>query len=332
MTKQTSLDIFEFVLNKDNNTYSVKLSEKISGTDPKIPKEIVIPGRYNGKKVTAVANEGFIDSQMKRVVLPDNIHVIGSSAFEGCTQLETIKLPEKLRRIEYCAFFFCSSLKYINIPDSVNYIGHAAFKACEKLKELYIGRGVREIHGSTFSENDSLRHIHIPGNVKYIGHGAFRSCKKLKTITMDEGVEFVEEIAFADNPNLESVIIPKSVYCMGTAVLSNCDKLKNVELKGGMTCLPFSFVVSSKELEHITVPEGTVILHYCALSVGSLKSVDLPGSLRYIGHRAFSYCKALERINFNGRLALWLSIEKKPDWNEECRRIIVKCTDGIAIE
>ena len=60
---------------------------------------------------------------------------IGQSAFQSCSNLKRICLPDGLERIGN-ACFLCSSLEEIAIPSSVTVIGNGAFSYCEGLKKV----------------------------------------------------------------------------------------------------------------------------------------------------------------------------------------------------
>ena len=73
------------------------------------------------------------------VVIPENVVYkgveysvtsIGGSAFEGCSSLSSIEIPNSVTSIGEYAFTRCSSLSSIEIPNSVTSIGKYAFNGC----------------------------------------------------------------------------------------------------------------------------------------------------------------------------------------------------------
>ena len=82
-------------------------------------------------------------STEKDAVIPDVIGgypvtKIGDSAFESCTELKSVSLPDGLTQIGDRAFCNCTSLTEVNIPDTVTEIGDSAFDCCDSLKRITI--------------------------------------------------------------------------------------------------------------------------------------------------------------------------------------------------
>ncbi len=122
-----------------------------------------------------------------KLVVPDDVAVVGQNAFNGCTLLTEVQLPVSLTKIDGATFRFCSSLAKINIPESVTYIGQRAFEGCSSLPEV----------------------LTIPKSVKYIGEYAFNGCTSLKFIYIEpDSVEIASaKIVF---PYDAILICPKS--------------------------------------------------------------------------------------------------------------------------
>ena len=70
---------------------------------------------------------------------------IGYSAFEKCSALTSIIIPNSVTSIGHFVFLNCSSLTSITIPNSITRIGWCAFFNCNKLKSIVIGDKTYEI-------------------------------------------------------------------------------------------------------------------------------------------------------------------------------------------
>ena len=71
------------------------------------------------------------------------------------------------------AFDKCSDLSAIHIPDSVTSIGDEAFYCCENLNSIHIPDGVTSIGDRAFDGCKFLTTIHIPDSITSIGNYAF---------------------------------------------------------------------------------------------------------------------------------------------------------------
>lgn len=104
---------------------------------------------------------------------------IGSSAFEICYGIVSVRLPNSITSIGDNAFYCCSSLETIVLPSGVTSIGASAFCGCEALEAIDIPEGVVSIGSNAFSGCLSLVSITIPSSVKNIGFYAFEYCPSL---------------------------------------------------------------------------------------------------------------------------------------------------------
>ena len=162
--------------------------------------KVVIPDKIDGKKVTG----------------------IGDYAFESCTNLTSITIPNSVTSIGVYAFEDCASLKSITIPDSVPLVGPGAFSNCTNLTSVTIQNGVMYIGNEAFANCTSLTGITIPDSVTWIGRYSFEGCTSLTSITIPKSVTSIGEEAFGyyyDNDMSCSVKYDNfKIYCYsGTA-------------------------------------------------------------------------------------------------------------------
>lgn len=78
----------------------------------------------------------YMRSDLKEIVIPNDVHEIGKFAFAR-SGLEKIVIPEGVTSIEYGAFYHCSDLADVSIPSTVTYIDKNAFEYTAWLQNWY---------------------------------------------------------------------------------------------------------------------------------------------------------------------------------------------------
>ena len=101
---------------------------------------------------------------------------IGNFAFDGCTSLTSITIPDSVTTIGYRAFEECTSLTSITIPEGVTSIGKYTFNECTSLTSVTIPDSVTSIGDWAFDGCTSLKSITIPDSVTSIGGYVFQNC------------------------------------------------------------------------------------------------------------------------------------------------------------
>jgi hypothetical protein len=127
-------------------------------------------------------------------------------AFQDCSHMEGIVIPESVSEIGGSAFLGCTRLESIEIPGSVTTINPSTFKN-SGLKSVIINSGTTYIRNYAFI-NTKLQSINIPDSVTTIGYGAFEDCTQLKTIIIPDSVSEISNNAFRV---LSSVT--RNIYC-----------------------------------------------------------------------------------------------------------------------
>lgn len=68
--------------------------------------------------------------------VPETVNYIGISAFDGCSSLSQVVLPNSLQQIDNYAFEYCTGLTSISLPPSIDSIGNGSFYNCTGLKTI----------------------------------------------------------------------------------------------------------------------------------------------------------------------------------------------------
>lgn len=205
-----AISAYSEIVNVNNVSYDID-------ADKKTAKVIAKKGGYSG----SVNISSFIIHNG----ISYSVTSIGRSAFEGCTKLNSITIPNSVIRIEYAAFYYCSSLTSVSIPNSVTSIEEYAFLNCSSLTSVTIPNSVTSIKDAAFEGCVKLNSITIPNSVTSIGAAAFEGCAKLNSVTISNGVTRIGWKAFYGCESLTSITIPQSVTAIGDDAFSGCKKL-----------------------------------------------------------------------------------------------------------
>jgi len=179
-------------------------------------------------KIDAYACQYFI--RLTEVIFHGNVTEIGRDAFDGCSNLECVELPEGLLRLDDWAFGYCTSLNgEIVIPASVQSIGDNAFGWCKSLQRVIFAPRTTsiELGHHMFSSCTKLRSVTFPQNLRSIPRRCFGGCTSLINIRIPLSVEVIEKDAFSGSA-IQSLVMLENVYQIHWAAFRDCLFLKKV--------------------------------------------------------------------------------------------------------
>ena len=150
---------------------------------------------------------------------------INDKAFEYCTSLENVTIPDSVTYIGHRVFGGCTSLKSVTIPDSVTSIGNGMFDCCSgitSLDDVKLPKSITSIGVSMFSDCTGLTSIEIPDHITLIDDDAFAYCTNLTTVKIPNSVTKIHVRACVGCPDLKSITIPSSVTYIGSETFDEC--------------------------------------------------------------------------------------------------------------
>ncbi|MBO4507717.1 MAG: leucine-rich repeat protein, partial [Spirochaetaceae bacterium] len=251
-------------------------------------------------------------TNLESVTLPDTLTSIANGsctwdsansvynytgAFYGCTSLTSVELPDGLTTIGTSAFCGCENLESINLPSGLTTIGKNAFEGCSSLSSVDIPDTVTRINDMAFKGCSSITEVELPDTMTYIGQHAFMNCTNLAEVNIPSGVTTLYQSAFA-NTAITSIEIPNTVRTLGGCVFFGTN-LTSVTIPSSVTSIGMQCFNDCKDLESVTFENGCSIT---SLSDGvfggcsKLTSIEIPSTVTSIADSAFSGCTVLSNI------------------------------------
>ena len=289
----------------DDKSYAMVVGYEGAATKVKIAEE------YNGVPVKSIYNHAFENcSSLTSVVIPDSVTSIGTQAFYMCSSLTSVVIGNSVTSIGDIAFYWCTSLTSVVISNSVTSIGDLAFCNCSSLTSVVIPDSVTSIGNHAFAGCSSLTSIVIPDSVTSIGGAAFGDCTSLTKITVNADNDYYSSIngnlyskdgkafiQYACGKNDREFIISDSVTSIGDGAFSGCSNLTSIVIPDSITSIGYDAFSGCSGLTSVVIPDSvTSIGSYAFYYCSGLTSVVIPDSVTSIGDYAFWGCSSLSSI------------------------------------
>lgn len=261
---------------------------------------------------------------LEKVTFTDSVVEIQKRAFEYCSYLTEINFGKGIKKIGYDAFSNCSRLEKVNTTASVDEWAQIDFydwrsNPISYAKSLYINGELLEeavfsnvsvIMPNTFAYCTSLKSITIPSTVLGVANSAFGGCSGLTTIEIEAGPIAFLEGAFAgatslnyvnykgtleqwmaidfENAEANPVYYAKGLYLNG-------ELLEEVDLTGATTVKAFTFV-NCASIKSVNIPGTVKIINNAAFLGTSIEELVIHEGTTAIGGLAFSECQSLKTV------------------------------------
>ncbi|MGN0760946.1 MAG: leucine-rich repeat domain-containing protein [Christensenellales bacterium] len=271
-------------------------------------------------------NSSYVPSSLESVILTGG-NSIGDYAFNGCTGLTSITIPNSVTSIGSGAFSGCSNFAEITIPfvgamagkmssDTYQYpfgyiFGESSFTGGVATDQYYYGSSTSSTTSTTYYIPSTLKSVTVTGgNILY---GAFSECTNLTSVTIGKGVINIGRSAFYNCHSLISIAIADSVTSIGEYAFLGCISLIEVYNKSVLDIIAGSedngmlgyyakniYIQEGKsklntdKYGYVKYTDGAdkILVKY----TGSETNLTLPGGITEINQGAFSSCSSLTSI------------------------------------
>ncbi len=288
-------------------------------------------------------------------IIPDKITVLASNAFMW-SDVEKVIFNDKITEIPMGCFASCSRLNEVVMSDSITIIGDGAFMDCTSLENITLGNCVSVIGEDCFA-NTQIKSIHLTREVNHIG-GAFKNCA-LESITIDPNnttlstngkMVYQEGTFFEFDKNGHfisvegkvlmycipqyakgSITLPTMVMAIGSYAFYDCDELDEVKAGKLYYIYPGAFQnssIKSFNSEGIMATGQYMIFADAFKNCKNLTTINLKG-VSYIDDSAFENCISLENVQISNDI---MTIGAKAFSNTGIKEIEITSNNNCTIE
>ena len=260
--------------------------------------DLVIPASvtYDGVtySVTSISYGAFQKcSSLTNVIIPNSVTTIGGQAFAGCSGLTHVTIPVSITSIGDYAFSDCYPI--INVPVT-DYSAFCSNVVVGLIASTAPSNYIRPIH-LIDSEGSEIKEFIIPNDVMTIGNRAFQNCSNLTSVTIPNSVTSIGDYSFSGCNGLISIDIPNSINHIGDRTFEYCTGLLSVNIPNGVVSIGKYSFVGCTDLASVSLPNsitslGEGVFHSCE----NLYSVNIPNNLTSISAELFCDCGSLSSI------------------------------------
>lgn len=276
--------VYEKGKSMDANFQSIDAVKNIRPENKEtLPSQVEIPKEIDGMPVLSVAEHAFSNTGIQKVVLPDSVTTINTSAFANCEGLTDIVLPKEVTNVYKHAFENCKAIREVCVRNVYDY----AFSGCTNLEKVsftlssYSTEATIKSHA--FENCTSLNELAFAENTTKINVGSygFAGCSALKKWSVPRAMLDISYFGFSDCTNLADFDFARNTYAQYGA-FQNCTALTELVFKGPAT-LGLGTFDQCSNLKTVTFEDN-------AYQSYSAKSQSV-----------FSNCTSLNQVAFNGK-------------------------------
>lgn len=295
---------------------------------------VTVPTTLDGKPVVAIADGAFKgNTELTTVTVKSGVRDIGASAFEDCTALSKITLPDTIihigeKAIYNTAYYNNTSNWRLKKTQNGNSSGKVEIGSgtsggsidwedigAPVLQYLYLGTnlieielegiysikyGTRVIADGAFKGNAKAKDVGLPSSLVSIGCNAFEGCTSLESVRNLNVVDYIGDNAFKDCTSLEKINISETAVFNAKAIY-NTGYYNNTEnWENGVLYMGSRAVATDINNTENLIKDGTTEIIGGALTDND---VVIPASVNNIADNAFVSVENVTIFGFSGTYA-----------------------------
>ena len=223
-------------------------------------RTIIIPSTVKRIEQNAFRSNTTLETVIIQERNGEGVEYIGDNAFYGCSNLQSINLPDTITSIAYQCFRYCRKLDNIKLPNNITTLNALTFDGCNNLKKLELPESLKTLGESSLSDT-SLVVLKFPSNLNSIGSGALR-ISTLQEIDTSENnyFDFRNGVLYSKDlkklvlalSNVTNINMENTVETIQGYAFSTCSRLSNINITENVKSIGIE-AFSNSNLKGITV-------------------------------------------------------------------------------
>ena len=254
-------------------------------------------------------------SNLKSVILHENLEIIGTGAFCKAT-IEELRIPNSVKKICSYAFQTTKNLKHVEIPLCL--MDTTEWFCDSNINSVSLPEGMREIGSFMFLKTPELKHITLPSTITSIGKRAFME-SAIQEIIIPEGVKEIGEAAFAECHNLMKVKLPSTITSIGKKAFVK-SAIQEIIIPEGVKEIGEEAFCECNNLMQVKLPSTITSIGKKAFAKSAIQEIIIPEGVKEIGEEAFRECNNLMKVKLPSTIT---SIGKKSFALSAIKEIII---------
>lgn len=177
------------------------------------------------------------------------------------------------------------------------------YEKIQNITRLIVGDGVTTLGDDIlyygyydYSSNEShyfysnLREVKLPDGLTYIGKRAFCESPDLIEVKIPSTVTKIEQSAFSECTGLKEIELPPQLEEIGTYSFYGCSGLTEITIPSSVKTIRSGAFKRCTSLESVTLSEGIREIGTEAFMLTNLKSLNIPKSVKKLGHDILFNC------------------------------------------
>lgn len=234
------------------------------------------------------------DTNLVNVVLQEYSYftTIGVGAFQGCTSLPSITIPNSVKYLNRSCFETCTSLSEVVVSDQLIYIYENAFLGCSSLNSMH-----------TNDESVHIGVIKIPDTVTAIGYSAFQNCTSIQSIIFPPNIDTIQNSLCLGCTNLTSISLPAKNDYIGSAIGPSAFRdtaLTSVTIPIGYNRIEMYAFGNCRDLQNVVIYASGDSEHPFTINDSPSTMAQLPFDIQNLSYGVFGNCIGLKSITVHG--------------------------------